>query len=126
MVEPETKAAPPVPSPAPAVRMVYLAGAGGQEAVDLCIGPVHFTPVTEYFSVAEHDSCGGWERFSDLQTGDHVTISGLGSYTVSDRGTVPKGGTTNDVLAVLGRFPAVALQTCIPGTNRMLVIGLSA
>jgi len=38
---------------------------------------------------------------------------------------VPNPGTTNNVSAVFGGFPRVILQTCIPGTSQMLVIGLN-
>jgi hypothetical protein len=102
-----------------------LAGAGGQDMIDRCAGPVHYTPVQETFAVTEHDSCGGWERFSGIVVGETVTISGVGTYKATGRGTVPKGGTMADVRNVLGGTPPAMLQTCVPGTNLMLVIGLA-
>jgi LysM repeat protein len=125
---------PPVPAKEPAVktsrpataagRVITLGGAGGQAMVDRCIGPIHFTPVTESYSIAEHDFCGGWARFSGIQVGETVTVPGLGTYTVTGRGNVPNPGTMSNVTAVLGRTPPAFLQTCIPGTSMMLVIGL--
>ncbi|MET3901687.1 peptidoglycan-binding protein [Paenarthrobacter sp. 4246] len=117
----------PVPAPAKlAARTIYIAGSGGQELVDACIGPVHYTP-TDAFAVfiTEHDYCGGWDRFSGIVVGQTVTLAGYGTYTVNARGQVPLGGTTSDVSAVFGGFPKAVLQTCIPGTNQMLVIALN-
>jgi hypothetical protein len=94
--------------------------------VDACIGPIHFTPTDAYaLFITEHDFCGGWARFSGIGVGETVSIPGYGTYTVSGRGQVPNPGTTNHVSAVFGGFPRVILQTCIPGTNQMLVIGLN-
>ena len=116
----------PAPPPAPAVRTIYVAGAGGQALVDSCIGPIHFTPTDGYsLFITEHDFCGGWARFSGIQVGERVDLPGYGSYTVAGRGQVPNGGTTNDVAAVFGGFPRAVLQTCIPGTTQMLVIALN-
>lgn len=122
----KVKAVQAVPAPAapPAGRVITLAGAGGQGMVDRCIGPVHFTPVVESYSITEHDFCGGWARFSGIQVGETVTVTGLGTYTVTGRGVVPNPGTMANLSAVLGRTPPVFLQTCIPGTRTMLVIGL--
>jgi LysM repeat protein len=120
-------AAAPAPAPvpvAPAVRTIYVTGSGGQAAIDRCAGPVHFTPITESVSITEHDFCGGWGRFSGIQVGETVSIPGYGTYTAYARGNVPQGGTMNNVRAVLGGTPPVFLQTCIPGTSQMLVIGL--
>lgn len=115
-----------VPAPAPAVRTIYVAGAGGQAMVDSCIGPIHFTPTDGYsLFITEHDFCGGWARFSGISVGERVDIPGYGSYTVSARSQVPNPGTTNDVAAVFGGFPRAVLQTCIPGTTQMLVIALN-
>ncbi|MGM7777346.1 LysM peptidoglycan-binding domain-containing protein [Arthrobacter sp. KNU-44] len=114
------------PAPAPAVRTIYVAGSGGQAAVDSCIGPIHFTPTDAYsLFITEHDFCGGWARFSGVGVGETVSISGYGTYTVTARGQVPQGGTTNNVAAVFGGFPRAILQTCIPGTTQMLVIALN-
>jgi LysM repeat protein len=116
----------PAPAPAPAVRTIYVAGSGGQSMVDACIGPIHFTPNDGYsLFITEHDFCGGWARFSGIGVGETVTIAGYGTYTVTGRGQVPNPGTTNDVIAVFGGFPRAILQTCIPGTSQMLVIGLN-
>lgn len=124
---PAQAAAPaPAPAPAPAVRTIYVAGSGGQAAVDSCIGPIHFTPTDAYsLFITEHDFCGGWSRFSGIGVGETVSIPGYGTYTVIGRGQVPQGGTTNNVAAVFGGFPRAILQTCIPGTDQMLVIGLN-
>ncbi|WAH96021.1 LysM peptidoglycan-binding domain-containing protein [Arthrobacter sp. MMS18-M83] len=116
----------PAPAPAPAVRTIYVAGSGGQAAVDSCIGPIHFTPTDAYsLFITEHDFCGGWARFSGIGVGETVSIPGYGTYTVTARGQVPQGGTTNNVAAVFGGFPRAILQTCIPGTVQMLVIALN-
>ncbi|WP_423182110.1 LysM peptidoglycan-binding domain-containing protein [Arthrobacter sp. NyZ413] len=116
----------PAAAPAPTVRTIYVAGSGGQAAVDSCIGPIHFTPTDAYsLFITEHDFCGGWARFSGIGVGETVNIVGYGTYTVTARGQVPQGGTTNNVAAVFGGFPRAILQTCIPGTNQMLVIGLN-
>jgi hypothetical protein len=93
--------------------------------VNRCIGPIHFTPVKELFSIAEHDWCGGWERFSGIQPGETVVVPGVGTFTVTRRGTVPRGATVSHLPAALGSIPAVMLQTCIPGTSSMLVIALA-
>ncbi|ADX74014.1 LysM domain-containing protein [Pseudarthrobacter phenanthrenivorans Sphe3] len=137
---PETAAAPPqaaapaaAPAPAPAlvpaapaVRTIYVAGAGGQSMVDACIGPIHYTPNDGYsLFITEHDFCGGWARFSGIGVGETVSLPGYGTYTVSARGQVPNPGTTNDVLNVFGGFPRAILQTCIPGTSQMLLIALN-
>ena len=122
-------AAAPAPAPAqaaPAVRTIYVAGAGGQAMVDACIGPIHFTPNDGYsLFITEHDFCGGWARFSGIAVGETISIPGYGTYTATARGQVPNPGTTNDVIAVFGGFPRAILQTCIPGTNQMLLIALN-
>ncbi|MFH5878427.1 LysM peptidoglycan-binding domain-containing protein [Arthrobacter sp. NA-172] len=119
-------AAAPAPAPAAAVRTIYVAGSGGQAAVDSCIGPIHFTPTDAYsLFITEHDFCGGWAQFSGIGVGETVSIPGYGTYKVSARGQVPQGGTTNDVAAVFGGFPRAVLQTCVPGTSQMLVIALN-
>ena len=126
-----TPAAAPAPAPvpvaaAPAVRTIYVAGAGGQSMVDACIGPIHFTPNDGYsLFITEHDFCGGWARFSGIGVGETVSIPGYGTYTVTARGQVPNPGTTNDVINVFGGFPRAILQTCIPGTSQMLLIALN-
>jgi LysM repeat protein len=114
------------PAVAPAVRTIYVAGAGGQAMVDRCIGPIHFTPTDAYsLFITEHDWCGGWARFSGIGVGETVDMPGFGTYTATGRGQVPLGGSTNDVAAVFGGFPRAILQTCIPGTNQMLLIALN-
>ncbi|HEY8752699.1 MAG TPA: LysM peptidoglycan-binding domain-containing protein [Arthrobacter sp.] len=111
---------------APAVRTIYVAGAGGQGMVDACIGPIHFTPNDGYsLFITEHDFCGGWARFSGIGVGETVSIPGYGTYTATARGQVPNPGTTNDVIRVFGGFPRAILQTCIPGTSQMLLIALN-
>ncbi|MFJ6028542.1 peptidoglycan-binding protein [Pseudarthrobacter sp. NPDC092424] len=116
----------PAPAPAPAVRTIYVAGSGGQELIDACIGPIHFTPNDGYsLFITEHDFCGGWARFSGIAVGETVSLPGYGTYTVTGRGQVPNPGTTNDVVAVFGSFPRAILQTCIPGTSQMLLIALN-
>ncbi|MGJ3189117.1 hypothetical protein [Paenarthrobacter sp. FR1] len=110
----------------PAAWTIPVAGSGGQDLVDACIGPIHYTP-TDAFSlfITEHDFCGGWARFSSIGVGQTVTLAGYGTYTVSARGQVPLGGTTSHVSEVFGGFPKAVLQTCIPGTSQMLVIALN-
>lgn len=119
----------PAPAPvqaAPAVRTIYVAGAGGQSMVDACIGPIHYTPNDGYsLFITEHDFCGGWARFSGIGVGETISIPGYGTYTATGRGQVPNPGTTNDVIGVFGGFPRAILQTCIPGTNQMLLIALN-
>jgi hypothetical protein len=117
--------APPAPQ-APVARSVHVGLAGGQSVVDLGRGPVLFTiPAGFPPYVAEHDSTGGWARFGTLRSGMKVNMSGLvgGSYTVGQIITVPKGGTT-DEFRKFAVMPKVLLQTCIPGTNKMVVVGL--
>lgn len=119
--------APPAAPVSPAVsREVYVGLTGGQSVVDLGRGPVLF-PLSDISTpyVAEHDSMGGWARFGTLSAGMTVRMSGLvtGTYTVGQIINVPKGGTT----AEFGKFsvmPKVMLQTCVPGTSRMIVVGL--
>jgi LysM repeat protein len=121
-----TASAPVAPRVPPAVRTVFVAGSGGQAMVDRCIGPIHFTPTDAYtLFIVEHEFCGGWERFSGIRAGETVVLAGYGTYTAAGRGQVPRGGTTNDVAAVFGGFPRAILQTCIPGTNTMLLIALN-
>jgi LysM repeat protein len=128
---PAPAAAAPAPAyvqaaPVPSVRTIYVAGAGGQAMVDSCIGPIHFTPNDGYsLFITEHDFCGGWARFSGIGVGETISIPGYGTYTATARGQVPNPGTTNDVIAVFGGFPRAILQTCIPGTNQMLLIALN-
>ncbi|MEQ4518724.1 LysM domain-containing protein [Pseudarthrobacter sp. B907] len=111
---------------APAARTIFVAGSGGQAMVDRCIGPIHFTPTDAYsLFITEHDFCGGWARFSGISVGETVVVSGYGTYTATGRGQVGQGGSTNDVAAVFGGFPRAILQTCIPGTNQMLLIALN-
>jgi hypothetical protein len=105
---------------------IEVAGSGGQEMVDACIGPVHYTPTDDFsLFITEHDYCGGWARFSGIEVGQTVTLPGYGTYTVDARGQVPLGGTTSHVSAAFDGFPRAVLQTCIPGTNQILVIALN-
>lgn len=124
----------PVPGPAPAAavaapaaaRTIFVAGSGAQAMVDRCIGPIHFTPTDAYsLFITEHDFCGGWARFSGISVGETVVVSGYGTYTATGRGQVLQGGSTTDVAVVFGGFPRAILQTCIPGTNQMLLIALN-
>lgn len=114
------------PPQGPEARFVHVGLAGGQSVVDLGRGPVLF-PIPAGFPpyVAEHDSTGGWARFGTLRSGMKVNMSGLvgGSYTVGQIITVPKGGNT-DEFRKFAVMPKVLLQTCIPGTNKMVVVGL--
>ena len=123
---PAAAPAPALVPAAPAIRTIYVAGAGGQALIDACIGPIHYTPNDGYsLFITEHDFCGGWARFSGIGVGETVSIPGYGTYTVSARGQVPNPGTTNDVIAAFGGFPRAILQTCIPGTSQMLLIALN-
>lgn len=123
---PAVRAPAPAPAVAPAVRTIYIAGAGGQGMVDRCIGPIHFTPTDAYsLFITEHDWCGGWARFSGIGVGETVNLPGFGTYTATGRGQIPQGGTTNNVAALFGGFPRAVLQTCIPGTNQLLLIALN-
>ncbi|MDN4646433.1 LysM peptidoglycan-binding domain-containing protein, partial [Arthrobacter sp. PsM3] len=109
-----------------AVRTIYVAGSGGQALVDRCIGPIHFTPTDPYsLFIVEHDTCGGWARFSGIGVGETVVIAGYGTYTATGRGQVALGSTTNAVAALFGGFPRAILQTCVPGTTVMLLIALN-
>lgn len=123
---PAVRAPAPAPAVAPAVRTIYIAGAGGQGMVDKCIGPIHFTPTDAYsLFITEHDWCGGWARFSGIGVGEKVNLPGFGTYTATGRGQISQGGTTNNVAALFGGFPRAVLQTCIPGTNQLLLIALN-
>lgn len=122
------KAAPaPVAKSAPAVsREVYVGLQGGQSAVDLQRGPVLFSlPAGFPPYVAEHDIAGGWARFGTLSPGMTVRMSGLvtGTYTVGQIINVPKHSNT-DEFSKFSVMPKVLLQTCVPGTTRMIVVGL--
>jgi hypothetical protein len=68
---------------------------------------------------------GGWQRFGTLKKGMTVRLSGLvtGTYTVGQIINVPKGGST-DEFRQFKTMPTVLLQTCVPGTSRMIVVGL--
>ncbi|WP_422935367.1 hypothetical protein [Sinomonas sp. P47F7] len=117
---------PPAPAapPAPPSTYIPVVGAGGQAAVDACQGPVRFTPVTVSVSIAEHDLCGGWNRMSWIQPGTVVTVQGYGTYTAFQRMVVSKGASEYVVGGFAGGYPPIFLQTCIPGTDQMLLIGL--
>lgn len=114
------------PAPAVAVREIYVGLAGGQSVVDLGRGPVLFSlPAGFPPYVAEHDLQGGWEQFGTLSAGMTVRMSGLvtGTYTVGQIINVPKGGTV-DEFKKFQVVPKVMLQTCVPGTDRMIIVGL--
>lgn len=114
-----------LPPTAPQGKVVYVGLSGGQSTVDLGQGPVLFPLAGFPPYIAEHDSMGGWARFGNLGIGATVTMQGLvtGTYTVGQVITVPKGGDTTE-LSAFRTTPKVMLQTCIPGTNNMIVVGL--
>ena len=116
----------PVQPQAPAAPTAYIpvAGAGGQSAVDACIGPIRFTPVTASVSIVEHDFCGGWSRMSWIQPGTVVTVQGYGTFTAFQRLVVPNSAPQSVLAGFAGGYPPIFLQTCIPGTSEMLLIGL--
>jgi hypothetical protein len=99
---------------------------GGQDIVDLGRGPVLF-PLPARFPpyIVEHDLYGGTERFGTLREGMTVRMSGLvsGTYTVGQIINVPSTGTTDEFKAYK-TMPKVMLQTCITGTDRMIIVGL--
>jgi hypothetical protein len=97
--------------------------AGGQAVVDLCQGPVLFTPVQQTSVIAEHDGCGGWQRFGNMQQGSIVTVTGKvnGSYRIGGRANIAKGSNTDVIKNNFGGFPPLVFQTCIPGTDRMII-----
>ena len=108
-----------------ATRVINVGYAGGQDVVDMGVGPVLFPlPGNWPPYVAEHDFHGGWDRIGTLTPGMKVTMTGLvaGSYTVGEMIHVPRGGRTSDL--AFSVMPQVMLQTCIPGTEMMLVVGL--
>lgn len=96
---------------------------GGQRETDWCIGPVLFQ-YGSYTMVVEHDRCGGWDRFGSITTGMTVNLTGVisGSYTVGEIITIPQINRLDDM--EFQNRPVVYLQTCIPGTNKSVVIGL--
>lgn len=110
----------------PASRIINVSLAGGQNVVDMGAGPVLF-PLPAGFPqyVAEHDYAGGWDRIGTLTVGTKVTMTGLvtGDYTVGQTINVPKGSRTSTLVA-FDTMPNLLLQTCIPGTNMMVVVGL--
>lgn len=130
-IQPVYVAPVPAPAPAPPVvqapasRAIYVGLSGGQAALDLCQGPVLFQGSgLPYPYIAEHENCGGWWRIGSLQLGSKVSLSGLvgGNYTVGQILTVNKKATTTAL--TFGTQPRAILQTCVPGTNKMLVFGL--
>ena len=110
---------------AAAGRVINVAYAGGQDVVDLGVGPVLY-PLSGNWPpyVAEHNFLGGWDRIGTLAPGMTVTMTGLvsGTYTVGEIINVPRGGHESDL--VFSVIPKVMLQTCIPGTSLMVVVGL--
>lgn len=127
---PAAPPAAPVPAqqaPAPAApptAYIPVVAAGGQSAVDACMGPVHFTPVTVSVDIAEHDYCGGWSRMSWIQPGTLVTVQGYGTFTAFQRMIVANSAPEGVLAGFAGGYPPIILQTCIPGTSQMIVIGL--
>lgn len=116
----------PAPVFGPVSREVLVELAGGQAAADLGRGPVLFSlPAGFPPYVVEHDLYGGWERFGTLEAGMVVRMSGLvsGTYTVGQILNVPNTGTTDEFKA-FKTTPKVMLQTCITGTDRMIIVGL--
>lgn len=116
----------PTPVIGPVSREVLVELAGGQAAADLGRGPVLFSlPAGFPPYVVEHDLYGGWERFGTLEAGMVVRMSGLvsGTYTVGQILNVPNTGTTDEFKA-FKKKPKVMLQTCITGTDRMIIVGL--
>lgn len=118
----------PVAAPVPAVSQeVYVGLTGGQGVVDLGRGPVLGTMLGAGWPpyIVEHDHAGGWARFGSLRQGMTVKVSGLvgGTYTVGQIINVPKGGSSSELFA-FKTMPKVLLQTCVPGTSRMIVVGL--
>jgi hypothetical protein len=107
-------------------REINVGLAGGQDVVDLGQGPVLF-PLPKGFPpyIVEHDLYGGTERFGTLREGMTVKMTGLvsGVYTVGQIINVPNTGTTDEFKAYRTR-PKVMLQTCITGTDRMIIVGL--
>lgn len=108
----------------PNIRDIYVGLAGGQAVVDQCQGPVLFNAPLGYPYIAEHENCGGWARIGTLHPGMKVRLSGLvqGNYQVGTILNVNKGDTT-DVLK-FDMTPRAILQTCVPNTNRMIVVSL--
>lgn len=123
---PVSHAAPAQPAaPAgPPTAYIPVAGSGGQAAVNACQGPIRFTPVTVSVSIVEHDFCGGWSRMSWIQPGTVVTVQGYGTFTAFQRMVVSQGASEYVVGNFAGGYPPIFLQTCIPGTDQMLLIGL--
>lgn len=107
-------------------REINVGLTGGQDAVDLGQGPVLF-PLPSGFPpyIVEHDLYGGTERFGTLREGMTVRMTGLvtGVYTVGQIINVPNTGTTKEFKAY-NTMPKVMLQTCITGTDRMIIVGL--
>lgn len=118
---------PAAPSPSSNHRTIHVGLTGFQDVVDMEAGPVLWPLPAGWFPtyVVEHDLAGGWARFGSLRAGMTVTMTGLvgGTYTVGQSIVVPKN-TDSDSLMAFATEPKVMLQTCIPGTNTMLVVGL--
>lgn len=123
---PVSHAAPAQPAaPAgPPTAYIPVAGSGGQASVNACQGPIRFTPVSVSVSIVEHDFCGGWSRMSWIQPGTVVTVQGYGTFTAFQRMVVSQGASEYVVGNFAGGYPPIFLQTCIPGTDQMLLIGL--
>lgn len=128
VIQPAPVAAKPAPAPVPAPvgRNIHVGVSGGQETVDRCIGPVLFPLPDPNIPVyiAEHDGCGGWQRIGTLTKGQTVNMSGLvkGTYTVQEIVTVKKKSNSDQIN--FSRNHSVVLQTCIPSTDWMVVVGL--
>lgn len=124
VVVPKQEAVTPVEPPRPVATPIYVGLAGGQSVVDLCRGPVLFTPVTQTKMVVEHDGCGGWAQFGNMAAGQLVTLSGNvgGTYKIGGQMVVNKFANSSVIPAGFGGiYPPLIFQTCIPGTNQMVL-----
>lgn len=121
---------PSSPAPLPVTqkpdREIAVELRGGQDVVDLGRGPVLY-PIPGGFPpyIVEHDLYGGTAHFGSLTEGMTVRMTGLvsGIYTVGQIINVPNTGTTSEFKAYK-TMPKVMLQTCITGTDRMIIVGL--
>ena len=130
----QTTAPTAVPAPAPvavapapiASTHIHVALRGGQDVVDLCQGPVVTTTVWETTVVGEHDGCGGWAKFGNMQTGAIVTLTGQvnGTYRIGGKVVLPRLSYAYEMLPGFGgSYPPVVFQTCIPGTKTVVLTG---
>lgn len=104
---------------------IYVGLSGFQPELDLCQGPVFMTRKPTRFGnapyIAEHDFCGGWERFGNLNQGDVISFSGNlnGTYRITGKDTVTKPSVSKMVKLTTGQ--EIYIQTCIPGTDYMVI-----